>query len=73
MCRTTVEQRWRVIRESFNQLVNSVIRTASYANVCSGARIDNIGCVSNDCKLDHVDIQEDLYAQQYVDEIFVPS
>ena len=64
MCCTTVEQRWRVIGEEFNELVNALIRAASHANVCSGARIgDSVGCVSNDCKLDLVYNRENLYAK----------
>ena len=73
MCRSTVGQRRRVIGESFNQQVNALIRAASHANVCSGALIGSVGCVSNHCKLDLVDTKENLHAQQYVDEIFVPS
>ena len=73
MCRTTGEQRWRVIGELFNQLVNALIRAASHANVCSGALISaSAECVSNDCKLDLVDNEDNLYAQQYVDEIVFP-
>ena len=66
MCRATMEQRWRVIGERFNQLVNALIRaaTAYHAKVCSGARIsDSVECVSNDCKLDLVDNKENLYPQ----------
>ena len=56
MYRTAVEEKWRVIEERFNQLVNALFRAASHANVCSGARIsDSVGCVSNDGKLDLVD------------------
>ena len=33
---------------------------------------DIVGCVSNDCKLDLVDNEDNLYAEQYVDEIVVP-
>ena len=74
MYRTTVEQRWRVIGERLNQLVNALIRAASHANVCSGMRInDSVACASNDCKLDFVDNKENLYIQKYVDEIFVPT
>ena len=51
----------------------ALIRGISHANVCSGARIsDSVRCVSNDCKLDLVGNKENLYAEQYVDEIFVP-
>ena len=66
MCCTTVELRWRVIGEEFDELVNASVRAASHANVRSGARIsDSVGWVSNDCKLDLVDNKENLYAQQY--------
>ena len=74
MCRATVEQIWWVIGERFNQLVNALIRAASHVNVCSGTGInDNVGCVSKDCNMDLVDNKENLYAQKYVDEIFVPT
>ena len=54
--------------------MNALIRAASHANVCSGTDIsDSVGCVPNDCNMDLVDNWENLYAQQYVDEIFVPT
>ena len=74
MCRTTVEQIWWVIGERFNLLVNALFRAASHANVCSGTGISgSVGCVSNDCNMDFVDNKDNLYAQQYEDEIFVPT
>ena len=73
MCLATVEQRWRVIGEFFNQLMKALITAAYYANVCNNACIsDSAGCISNDCKLDLVDIKENLHAQQYVDTIIIP-
>ena len=46
----------------------------SHVNFCSGARFNSVslGCVSHDCKLDLVDIKENLYAKKYAEEIFVP-
>ena len=73
MCRAPLEHTRRVIGEGFNQLVSALIRAASHVNVCSGARISaSVGCVSNDCKLNFVDFKGNLYALQYVDEIFTP-
>ena len=73
MCRSTVGQRWPAISERYNQLVNALIKAASHANVCGRARISgNVVCVSNDCKLDLVDIKENLYAKKYVDETVIP-
>ena len=64
MSRTTMEQRWRVIGECFNQLVNALIRAASPANVCSAAYTsDSVECVSNDCELDFFGLKENLYAE----------
>ena len=39
MRRTTVGQIWQVIGEHFNPLVNTLIRAACHAKVCSGAGI----------------------------------
>ena len=56
-----------------NQLVNTLIRVASHANVVYGACIDSAGKM----RLQQlqtgplVDIKENLFARQYVDEIFV--
>ena len=63
MCRSTAGQRWRVIGERFNQMVNALIMAAYHANLCGVVRIsDNIGRISGDRKLDLVDNKENLHA-----------
>ena len=61
MCCATMEQRWHVIDEMFK----------STGECQSGLHIHSVGCISNDYKLDPVNIKQNLYVKKYVDEILV--
>ena len=51
MCRTNLVRRWQVIGESFNQLLNALIRAAPCQRLLRVRFSDSVGCGSNDCKL----------------------